>query len=52
MNQINGYKTYIVAGVTAIAAIFLFATGSIEQAQMLQLLSVALTGAGLRHAIK
>ncbi len=47
----NGKKTYILGGLSIIAAVYLLATGAIEMGSFTQILSTALVGMGIRHGI-
>ena len=47
----NGYKTYTLAILTLIAAVYLFATKAIEVGLFTELVSGALIAAGIRHGI-
>jgi len=49
MSSLNGYKTYIVGLATLAFAIGGFLSGHIEGTQAIELISIALTGMGLKH---
>lgn len=51
MVPVNGYKTYIAAGLLAVFAISGFLTGYLEADRAIQIALEAAAIAGLRHAI-
>ena len=49
---LDGKKTYILAGVTILYAIFAFLTGNIDGNNAVELIMGALGGAALRNGLK
>lgn len=49
--MLNGYKTYIVAGVAIIAAVASYLVGDAPLSDTIQLVVTASLGATLRHAV-
>jgi len=49
--KLNGKKTYIVALISVIAAVFLYTTGQIDIGLLTSITSTAFVGSGLRHGM-